>query len=76
MTSGPLLQWLTTIGMDQYADLFEHNRIGMDVLPRLDEQDLKDLEIPLGDRKRLLVAIAQLTSAAATGARVGGRKKK
>ena len=71
MTSGPLLQWLTTIGMDQYADLFEHNRIGMDVLPRLDEQDLKDLEIPLGDRKRLLVAIAQLTSAAATGARVG-----
>ena len=70
MTSGALPQWLTTVGMEQYADLFERHRIGMDVLPHLTEQDLKDLEIPLGDRKRLLGAITQLASAAATGPRV------
>src|SRR5262249_4259148 len=33
------------------------NRIELDVLPDLTERDLQDLNIPLGDRKRLLRAI-------------------
>ncbi|MFN0313463.1 MAG: AAA family ATPase [Burkholderiales bacterium] len=34
--------------------------IGRDVLPKLTEQDLKDLGLPLGDRKRLMEAILSL----------------
>ncbi|MGH8675647.1 MAG: adenylate/guanylate cyclase domain-containing protein, partial [Burkholderiales bacterium] len=51
-------EWLTAIGLQQYAGLFEQNRIGIDVLPHLSDQDLKDLGIPLGDRRRLLAAIS------------------
>ena len=46
--------WLAAIGLERYAELFEANRIGVDVLPLLSDQDLKDLGVPLGDRRRLL----------------------
>ena len=54
--------WLKSEGLDEYADLFTSNRIGSDVLLDLTEQDLEKLEIPLGDRKRLLRAIAKVRS--------------
>jgi class 3 adenylate cyclase len=55
--SASVSEWLAAVGLPQYARLFEENRVGLDVLPHLTEQDLKDLGIPLGDRKRLLVAV-------------------
>jgi class 3 adenylate cyclase/tetratricopeptide (TPR) repeat protein len=51
-------QWLETLALDQYTELFESNRIELDILPDLTDQDLEKLGIPLGDRKRLLRAIA------------------
>ena len=51
-------EWLTAIGLERYAALFEENRIGVDVLPHLSDQDLKDLGVRLGDRRRLLAAIS------------------
>ena len=57
MRSASIREWLAAEGLSQYVDLFEHNRIGMDVLPDLTDHDLLDLGIPLGDRKRLLKAI-------------------
>jgi hypothetical protein len=57
MRSATVAEWLTAVGLVQYAELFEQNRIGLDVLPDLSERDLQDLGIPLGDRKRLLKAI-------------------
>jgi hypothetical protein len=50
-------QWLEALALGQYAELFESNRIGIDILPDLTDQDLEKLGIPLGDRKRLLRAI-------------------
>ena len=50
--------WLHTLGLEQYAELFARHRIGFDVLPELTDPDLEKLQIPLGDRKRLLRAIA------------------
>jgi len=50
-------QWLESLALGQYAELFEENRIELDVLADLTEQDLEKLGIPLGDRKRLLRAI-------------------
>ena len=52
-------EWLAAIGLEQYVERFEENRIDVDVLPLLSDQDLKDLGIPLGDRRRLLAAISQ-----------------
>jgi len=54
-------QWLERIGLASYATLFAENEIDAEVLPELSEQDLKDLKIPLGHRKKLLKAIAVLS---------------
>ncbi len=53
-------QWLARCGMERYATLFETSEIGFDVLPQINSSDLKELNIPLGDRLRILVAIDQL----------------
>jgi SAM (Sterile alpha motif) domain-containing protein len=55
-------EWLAAEGLPQYIDLFAQNRVELDVLPDLTERDLKDLGIPLGDRKRLLKAIQSLVT--------------
>ena len=54
-------QWLQGLGLSKYSGLFAENEIGLDVLPDLTEVDLKDLGIPLGDRKRLLKSIVSLS---------------
>jgi class 3 adenylate cyclase/predicted ATPase len=50
--------WLAGLGFGRYAQIFAENAIGADVLSDLSETDLEKLDIPLGDRKRLLKAIA------------------
>jgi class 3 adenylate cyclase/tetratricopeptide (TPR) repeat protein len=57
MTRGTIREWLAAVALEGYADLFEQHRIDVDVLPHLNDQDLKDLGIALGDRRRLLVAV-------------------
>jgi class 3 adenylate cyclase/tetratricopeptide (TPR) repeat protein len=52
--------WLRGLGLEKYAELFTGNAIGFDVLPDLTDADLKELGVPLGDRKRLLRAVATL----------------
>ena len=55
--------WLKTLGLDGYAERFHEERIAWDQLPTLTEDDLRELGVAvLGDRKRLLGAIAALTS--------------
>ena len=65
--------WLRGLGLERYEQVFRENRIEADVLPRLTVEDLKDLGVTLvGDRRRLLDAIAALgaeaPAAAVTGA--------
>lgn len=50
-------QWLEGLGLGQYAQAFAENGIGLDVLPRLSEDDLKELGLNLGDRRRLQAAL-------------------
>jgi class 3 adenylate cyclase len=52
--------WLENIGMSEYAQRFAENRIDFSVLPDLTDQDLKDLGVVLGDRRKMLRAIAKL----------------
>lgn len=53
-----LAQWLEAIGLAQYTALLAEHRIDVDVLPDITDEDLRELGIPLGDRKRLLRAAA------------------
>lgn len=53
-----IAQWLTRHGLGQYAETFTENDIDLDVLPDLTDDDLKELGLSLGHRKRLLKAAA------------------
>ena len=52
--------WLRGLGLGQYEAAFRENEIDADVLSDLTEIDLEKLGLPLGHRKRLLKAIANL----------------
>src|SRR5271167_3720416 len=54
--------WLENLGMSEYAQRFAENRIDLSVLPDLTDQDLKDLGVVLGDRRKILRAIVGLKS--------------
>lgn len=51
--------WLAQHGLEQYAETFADNDIDLDVLPDLTDDELKELGLSLGHRKRLLKAIVQ-----------------
>jgi class 3 adenylate cyclase len=53
-------RWLAEQGLDHYAEAFAENGIAGDILRDLTDADLKELGLNLGDRKRLLKAIAAL----------------
>src|SRR6516164_4496609 len=56
--------WLEAIGLGQYAEAFEANDIDADLLPRVDDQLLKDIGVSsAGHRLRLRDAIAKLALA-------------
>ncbi len=54
-----LRDWLRSNKSEQYADAFEANDIDFDILPELSERDLEQLGVSLGNRRRLLKAIAE-----------------
>src|SRR6185312_6086961 len=49
--------WLEKLGLEQYAKLFSDNDIDVSVLPHLTDQDLKDLGVSLGHRRKIFAAI-------------------
>jgi class 3 adenylate cyclase len=55
-----IADWLEKLGMSEYAGRFAENRIDLSVLQELTDQDLKDLGVVLGDRRKLLRAIRDL----------------
>ena len=55
--------WLRSLGLSHYEAAFADNSIDADILPDLSDSDLKELGLTLGDRKRLLKAIANLGAA-------------
>ena len=58
-----IADWLEKIGLSEYTQRFADNRIDFTVLPDLTDQDLKDLGVVLGDRRRMLRAIAEFGGA-------------
>jgi class 3 adenylate cyclase len=52
--------WLRSLGLGQYEAAFRENAIDDTVLPNLTAEDLKDLGVVVGHRRKLLDAIASL----------------
>jgi class 3 adenylate cyclase/predicted ATPase len=56
--------WLKKLGLSEYAERFAENGIDFSVLCDLTDQDLKELGVLLGHRRKLLRAIGELAIAA------------
>ena len=56
-----IADWLQKLGLGQYAQRFAENEIDVSVLPHLTDQDLKDIGVPLGPRRKILAAITAET---------------
>ena len=57
-------EWLASIGLGEYAQCFAENGIDLSTVRDLTEQDLKDLGMLLGHRRKMLRAIAEFDEAA------------
>ena len=51
------MEWLDTLGMSEYAQRFAENDIDVSVLRDLTDQDLKEIGVSLGHRRKMLAAI-------------------
>jgi class 3 adenylate cyclase/ABC-type transport system involved in cytochrome c biogenesis ATPase subunit len=59
-----IANWLKAVGLGEYAQRFADNAIDLSVLRDLTEQDLKDLGVLLGHRRKIRRAIAELDGVA------------
>ena len=55
-----IADWLEKLGMSEYAQRFAENKIDVSALRHLTDQDLKDIGVPLGHRRKILAAIGEL----------------
>ncbi|WP_246413251.1 adenylate/guanylate cyclase domain-containing protein [Rhizobium indicum] len=55
-----IASWLARLGWDKYTEAFTANEVDFDALRHLSEEDLRELGLPLGPRRRVLAAIAAL----------------
>ena len=57
-----IAEWLDRLGMSEYAQRFADNDIDFTILGDLTDQDLEKLGVLLGDRRKMLRAIAKLNN--------------
>lgn len=60
--------WLEELGLGEYAQRFIENGVDLATLPDLTEEDLKELGVLLGHRRKLTRAICDMSRAAAPSA--------
>src|SRR5215469_48330 len=66
-----LADWLEKLGMSEYAERFVESDIDTSVLRDLTDQDLKELGVSLGHRRKMLRAIAELSCVAPASPQLG-----
>ena len=59
-----IADWLEELGLSEYAQRFAENGIDVSVLRYLTDQDLKDIGVLLGHRRKMLASISKLMGAA------------
>src|SRR5262245_6152512 len=65
-----IAHWLETLGLSEYASRFSENGIDVSVLRFLTDQDLKDIGVLLGHRRKILAAISELGDATTLPAQI------
>lgn len=55
-----IVEWLTELGLEKHAPLFVEAEIDFSTLADIEEDDLKELGLPLGPRKKIWGAIKRL----------------
>jgi class 3 adenylate cyclase len=65
-----LKAWLASVGLERYAPAFEAAEIDIETLPHLTEDDLKEIGLPLGPRRRVLAARKEAVAGVAQGSGV------
>src|SRR5437773_8280031 len=61
-----IAEWLASLDLGEYAQRFAENAIDLSVIRDLTENDLKELGVLLGHRRKMLRAIAELQGAPAS----------
>src|SRR6516165_2324504 len=54
MLTSSLTEWLKSQGLERYSELFERNEVDLPTLRLLTDEDLEELGLPFGPRKRIL----------------------
>jgi len=67
-TAIDIASWLQEIGLAEHTEIFRTEKIDAAVLPTLSDADLRELGLPLGDRKKLRAAIDALATSPLAGA--------
>jgi class 3 adenylate cyclase/tetratricopeptide (TPR) repeat protein len=77
-----LTEWLTLHGLERFTPLFEQNEVDLQTLRLLTDDDLKELGLPFGPRKRILSLLGEerqleksSVPAAVVGAPAGERRQ-
>lgn len=52
--------WLESVGLEKYIPVFVEAEVDFETLVELDEDDFKELGLPLGPRRKILKALSQL----------------
>ena len=55
-----MVDWLKALGLSEYAGAFAENGIDVSVLPHLTDQDVKDVGVLLGHRRKILAAVGEI----------------
>src|SRR5882724_13000336 len=69
-----IAKWLDDIGLPEYSQCFAENGIDVSVLRDLTDQDLKEMGVLLGHRRKILAAIDRVTGLTPSSAPVARRK--
>ena len=69
-------EWLASIGLEEYAELFTDNDIDLVVVRDLTEQDLKELGVSLGHRRKILRSASELGASTAAERQTAQRSRR
>lgn len=58
-----LSQWLAELGLEKYLPQFEANQVDLADVPHLTADDLREIGLPVGPRRRFLTAAAEMSVA-------------
>ncbi|MGH6718374.1 MAG: adenylate/guanylate cyclase domain-containing protein, partial [Alphaproteobacteria bacterium] len=64
--------WLGGLGLAKYVQSFADNEIDGDALPHLTDDDLRELGLPVGPRRKILAALGEFASAPSVSANAEG----